>query len=78
MMSLMRFDWTHQKIRAIDLVTRSTVRVVRLCDGDVVERTHERSKRGYRGADQRPCQPYLNIDGWRYEGEALVCGMDRL
>lgn len=75
---MMRFHRTHQKICAGDLVTRSAVRIIRLCNGDVVKGTHERSERGYRCADQRPRQPYLDVDGWWYEREALVLGANRL
>ena len=62
----------HHQVRAIQLGTRSAVRVICLCDRDVVERIHERSERRYGCRHQRPCQPYLDPNRWRYEGEAFV------
>lgn len=75
---MLRLEGTHQEICTVDLVARSTVRVVRLCDGDVVEWTHERSERRYRRANQRPRQPYLDVDSGWYERKALVFRVDRL
>ena len=70
-------DGSHQEICAIDLGSRGTVCVVRLGYADVVEWFHERSEGRYRCADQRPCQPYLYPDGWRYERHSLIIRVDR-